>query len=71
MMSQPRAATAIVSNCVATVPSTIRRRCSGVGIAVEGLVLPVERSSGPIGVTGSPRLLIQSRKSGGTHKRTS
>ena len=35
------------------------------------LAFPVERSSGPIGVTGMPRPSIQSRKSGGTHRRTS
>src|SRR5687767_15971790 len=29
------------------------------------------RTSGPIGITGIPRLSIQSRKSGGTHRRTS
>ncbi len=29
------------------------------------------RTSGPMGVTGMPRLSIQSRKSGGTDRRTS
>jgi hypothetical protein len=71
MTSQSRAAAVIVSNWVATVPSTIRRRCSGVGRAADGLALPVERSSGPMGTTGIPRLSVQSRKSGGTHRRTS
>ena len=71
MMSQPRAAAAIVSNCVATVPSIIRRLCSGVGRAADGFAFPVERSAGPIGVTGIPRLAIQSWKSGGTHRRIS
>ena len=67
---QPWATAAIVSNCVATVPAIIWRRCSGVGKAVEGLALAVGRSVGPMGVTAMPWPSTQSRKSGGTQRWT-
>jgi hypothetical protein len=69
--SQPRAASVIVWNCAATVPSIMARSCSGVGGAADGAAFPVGRSSGPMGVTGIPSPSIHSRKSGGTHSRTS
>jgi hypothetical protein len=71
MTSQPSAAAGIVANWVATVPSIISRRCSGVAGAAVGLGFPVQRSSGPTGVNGIPMPSIQSPKSGGAHIRTS
>lgn len=53
------------------VPSIICRRCSGVRRVAGVAVFAVERTSGPLGVTGNPKSSIQSWKSGGTHKRTS
>jgi hypothetical protein len=45
--------------------------CAGwVRSADVGLPFAVERTSGPMGVTGIPGLSIQSRKSGGMHKWT-
>ena len=61
----------IVVNCAATVPSIIWRICSSVGGAAVGSAFAVERSSGPIGTTSRPTPAIQSRKSGGTQRRTS
>ena len=43
----------------------------GIGASAGGLEAVILRSSGPIEVTGKPRLSIQSWKSGGTHRRTS
>jgi hypothetical protein len=77
MMSQPCAAWPMVSNCVATVPSTSCRRCSGDGGAggrdwgADGLEAIAWRTAGPMGMTSKPRLAIHSLKSGGTHKRAS
>src|SRR6516162_7503354 len=73
MTSQSSAAAPIVANCVATVASIMRRRCSADGATggVDGLADANFFTSGPIGATGKLKPSIQPLKSGGTHSRTS
>ena len=52
-------------------PTAMPWKALGVEYVIDGAAFAVDRSSGPIGVTGMPMPSIHSRKSGGTHKRTS
>jgi hypothetical protein len=73
MTSQPCAASPITQNCVATVVAIRSRTCSGEGRGdgPAGRAAIAWRTSGPSGVTATPKPSIHSRKSGGTHSRTS